>query len=819
MIPRPAIALLSAAALAYQVLLVRAFSISLWHHFAYMIISLALLGYGASGVALSLTRERLLVRPQAVFAGCAACFAVLAPAAYAISRAVPLNLLELPWDPWQALNLFVVYTTLAVPFFFAACGVGLALTAAPNGMGMVYSSDLVGAGLGALVAVAFLFAPSLDIGFRLVAAIAAAAAVSAGWRLVRPRVSATLLAAGLVVAMVWPAQWLVPKISPYKEMSLALNAPGARVIAQRSSPIGLLSVVESPIIPFRHAPGLSLKAQDEPPEQLAIFTDGSGLSAVNRFDGRLETIGFLDQTTAALPYHILKAPRVAILGSGGGSDVLLARLHGAQSVDAVEMNAQLVELIQGTLAGFAGNIYGAPPVTVHISEARQFMAATDRRYDLVQVTLLDSFGAAASGVYSLHESFVYTLEAFENYLRALTPDGVLAVTRWVRVPPRDSLKVLVTAIEALQRIGAASPGDHLAMVRGWNTVTIVIKRAPLTAGDIAGIRRFCQERDFDVVYTPGLSRIEDAPYNRIDGRPEVDSLLALLGPNRDRFIADYRFDISPARDDRPYFFHFLKWSTFTELMGLPQRSGFSMIEWGYPVLIATLAQALLGSLVLILLPVWAFGKRASHRAGDVGTRGRLGIVLYFCALGVGFMFIEIAFIQRLQLLLGHPVYAVAVALAGFLVFAGIGSAAVQSYLNRLGGRDGLALALAVGVIAAVAVAYLVLFPSMLEILASFALPLKIAVALLLIAPLAFFMGMPFPIGLSATSVRAPALVPWAWGINGCASVVAPIVATLVAIHFGFQRVVLVGLVAYGIAAVTLPRLAAMAKPLASPTED
>jgi hypothetical protein len=273
---------------------------------------------------------------------------------------------------------------------------------------------------------------------------------------------------------------------------------------------------------------------------------------------------------------------------------------------------------------------------------------------------------------------------------------------------------------------------------------------------------------------------------------------SLLGPDRDRFIESYRFDVRPATDDRPYFFHFLKTGTLIELLGDRSGGGFGLIDWGYPVLLATIAQALVLSVLLVLLPL--AGVRGS---GGLGWR-RTSLVVYFVALGFGFLFLEMSFIQRFQLFLGHPLYAVAVTLAGFLVFAGLGSGAAAWWTRRWGGPLP-AVAAAVALIAGFAAVTLFIQDLVFEAIAAAGRPLRIVAALAMVAPVATCMGLPFPIGLADVSRRAPSLVPWAWGVNGCASVLAAAMATLVALHAGFGAVVAAAVVLYGVSLAALAR--------------
>ena len=795
--PFVAVSILSAAAIAYEILLTRLFSIILWHHFAYLIISAALLGVGASGTFLAFARTPLAARFTIVFAICGVLFGATSIGGFALAQQVPFNPLELVWDVGQQLRLLQISLLLAVPFFAAATAIGLTLARFGGSIGTIYRADMVGAGLGALAVVLVLMVLPAAAGLRVIGALGLLAAVLAAWRIRGRGRSGLILAVAVAVPVVaWPGDWLQPRPSQFKGLSQALTVPGARLVEERSGPLGLLTVVESSEVPFRHAPGLSLAATVEPPPQLAVFTDADSLTAIARFDGDLAALGYLDQQSAALPYHLLDRPETLVLGAGGGADVLLALHHRAEAVDAVELNPQLVVLVRDRHADFAGGLYGRDDVRVHVAEARAFVEGSDRRWDLIQVALLDSFTAAASGLQALSESPLYTVEAMRAYRRHLAPGGILAITRWLRAPPRDSLKLIATAVAALQAEGVVEPGAHLAAIRSWNTVTVLIRNGPFGAEDLPRIRTFADRRAFDTVWYPGMTRDEANRRNRLAEPYLFDAAAALLDPAGPRRLDGYRFYIAPATDDRPYFFRFFKWSLLPDLLALRGQGGLTLLDSGYLILLASLAQAVVTSLVLILLPLmWL--RRSVRSSSDLPA---WRIAIYFLALGFAFLFVEIAFIQRLTLFLGHPLGAIAIVLAGFLVFAGLGSGLSARWSGPGSARP---LGIAIGAIIGVAVLYMLVLPSVLPWLSGLPIWAKAVLALAMIGPLAFPMGMPFPIGLEAVTRSAPALVPWAWAINGCASVIAASLASLLAMHIGFTAVIGVALVLYASAALVL----------------
>lgn len=763
------IVLLAAAALAYEILLTRLYAIIQWHHFAYMVISLALLGYGASGSFLALVGDRAKQRFSEFFAANAILFAVTVVASFLLAQQLPFNPLELAWNPRQLLYLAGQYLLLAIPFFCVANCFGLAFMAYREQIGRIYAADLCGAGLGALLITGLLFVLSPVMVLLVLGLLALLASALLHRRLYLVPVLAVIMIIFL------PSNWVELKLSEYKSLSQTLQTVGAERLATRSSPLGLFDVIGNERIPLRFAPGLSLAATDIPGDQLGLFNDGELAGAISRFEGALGQMRYLDYLTSALPYHLLAQPKVAVLGAGGGSGVLQALYHQAGAITAVELNPQLIELMQDDLADYTGNLYHHPRVNIHINEARGFMAASREKFDLIQIALLDTYSASTAGLYAAGESYLYTVEAFSEYLNRLQTDGLLSITRWQQLPPRASLKLFATAIQALERSGITNPGDHLALIRGWKTTTLLVKQAPLTTADITAIKQFCQQRSFDVAYYPAMSASEANRFNQHEQPYLYQGAQALLSPQRDEFIERYKFNLLPATDDRPFFYHFLKWSTLPELLRLHARSGLGQIEWGYLVLLAALLQALMASLILIVLPLLM--NKSTRASFSSGMRWR--VLAYFSLVGLAFLFLEIAFIQKFVLFLSHPLYAIVVVLCAFLVFAGLGSAWQAD--RRLKPLAVTAL------IAAMACCEVILMSVLIQYGLAWPIAIRILLTIALIAPLAFCMGMPFPMQLQRLN---PVQLPWAWAINGCASVSSAVLATILAIEIGFTALIL-----------------------------
>jgi spermidine synthase len=808
-----AIGLVSAAALAYQLLLMRWLAIAHWYPFAAMIISLALLGHGASGTWLSLWLRRhppawLAMRFQPAFAWCALLFAACAALALAIAARIPFNGLELVWNPRQLLWLSALYLVLALPFFFAASCFGLAFARHGERIPLLYGADLIGAGVGALAALGLAYLP-VERGLLLAALCGPCAAV-----LVVARRDLAVAAASTAIALlaILPGQVLAPRPNEFKGLSKALLLPQARVVAQRSGPYGWLAVLASPQVPLRHAPGMSLGYAGEPPAQLGLYTDGDALSVIVRAGERSSSSWFAAMTSA-LPYALRTPDSVLVLGAGGGMDVRQALALGARRVDAVELDPQRLRWVREDYARYAGGLYGDPRVRVFVAEPRAFVRATAARYDLIVLAGGDSFASSGAGAQAAAEQYALTVEALRDYRSRLTPRGMLVVTRWSKQPPRDELKLVATAVAALREAGVERPALHLAGIRNWDASTWLIARRPFPAGELAALVRFAESHGFDPVHVPGATPDPARRFHVLDPPYLFEGTQALLSPQAREYVRGYKFAIAPARDDRPYFGHYFRWRSLPELWRLREQGSAVLLDSGYLLLVAALLQAVPLALLLVLLPLrvlspdWAPpSATTAHAAPHPLSRGRAGA--YFLALGLAFLLIEIATLARLTLLVGHPLLAAGTGLTGFLLCAGAGSVHAQRWLSRRGANADAAIAerirWAVRAIAFGLLWQVLLFHAAHAYGAAWPVWTRALLGLAGIAPLAFAMGLPFALGLSRLANTAPAFVPWAWGLNGCASVVAAILAVLLAMAFGLHATLLIALALYALAGWVWP---------------
>ena len=818
-----ALLLVSASVLSYQVILVRAFSIGQWHHFAYMVISIALLGFGASGTTLAVlerkrasTATRLQASEVSWFAISATSFAIALPVSFWLMQRIPFDPFLIIWDWQQVFYLGGYYLALFVPFFAAATAIGLALTSESSKCPRLYAFNMAGSGTGALLALVLLSVAAVDWALVGVTGLAQGAAILAlfdgKFFIDRSARRPFALAGVAIMAILTLASVFRPpsvRLSQYKGLSYALHLPDAHVVAERSSPLGRVDVVASPAI--REAPGLSLIAPMDavPPRQLGLYIDAESAGAITAFDGDTSKLNYLDWMITAAPYFALQdAPRdlrVCVLGAGGGAGVLLALRHAAWQVDAVELDPNVPQLLRVEFRNFAGGLYSRPEVRLHRTEARAFVQAAHENWNVIDLSLVDSFAASAVGVGAVGENYLYTCEAFEAFLRHLRPGGVLAVTRWVHTPPRDELKLFATGVAALERLGL-NPTERLVLIRSWAAATLLVKKEAFTAQELFALRRWGEERLFDTSYFPGITADQHNRFNVLERDYYFEATSAFLAgdESREQFFRDYAFNLRPATDDRPYFFHFFRWRALPLMLRTFRQSWIPFSEWGYLILIATLAQATLLGMLLIVSPLLLLPRHITPNDSPIarslaGRAVRLQVLFYFLALGLGYLFVEMALIQRLVFFLANPGYAVAVVLAGLLFVSGWGSAWAGRQLRK--GTSAMRLACSAALIVALAgTVYAFGLHALLTSLLSWPLPARMVLAFSVMLPLAA-MGMPFPVGLRRLGQSHAELLPWAWAINGCASVLAGPLATLFALRAGLPAVLLAASGCYMVAAL------------------
>jgi hypothetical protein len=781
------------ATLILEISLTRILSVALWYHFAFMVVSLALLGYGASGALLMLF-PRLQQRDAGrTLSFSASLFSFFSFISYLIANQIPFDPARFAWDSQQWAYLLLYYLTLSLPFFFSGLTIAVALTRFAREAGRLYFSDLVGAGLGCGL-VLLLFAPCGGAGVVLFSsALGVFSALSFSVKKQRWFRAGQFLWLAFLALVFWirPAPVEI-RISPYKSLPSALRYPGARLIDTRENSFSRIDIIESPAVRF--APGLSLKYLKPLPRQIGISVDGAGLSAITYYDGKRESLEFTSYLPSALPYYLSKVGRVLVIEPRGGMDILVALYQQAGTIEGVELNPLIRDTMVRDYRQFSGNLYQREGVEVKIGEARSYLSQTLTEYDLIQLSLFDVLGASSTGLQGLNEDYRFTEEAIGSYFNHIKEGGFLSISTYLLPPPRGELRMVSSIISALEKKRERDPGESLVVIRSWGVMSLLLKRGEISGEDVSRIKDFCSERGFDLVYYPGIDPEEVNRFNRFNQPIYYELITRLIDrDDRETLFQEYPFDITAVSDDRPFFFHFFKLGKLVEVYRGAGEKWQIFFEGGYLVPLVFL-QALIASLILIFLPVLLSRRRAETSSPPPavlsGKKGRL--LSYFFFIGLGFMFIEISLIQKFILYLGHPVYAISMVLATLLIFSAVGSYLSGRWIKDRGTR----LMWIIFFLSANIIFYSFALPGLFNATLGMHLISRQFITVLLLFPLGLLMGVPFPTGIRIAERLSSDIIPWAWCINGCSSVLSSILAVMVALIAGFKSVLLTAALMY-----------------------
>ena len=782
------VAALSAGVLLLELTLTRVYSVTQGYHFAFLAVSLGLLGFGTSGTLLFLAPRLWSGGGRLLLASSAGLFSLTAVGSYWALDVVPFDAYLLVVEPSMFGYLALYYLVPAVPFLFAGLALGGVLSMTPGKTSGLYGASLAGSGIGALLALGGPAAYGPGYALAAVSALGATAllAFSAGAPVARlawaGAASAGLVAAGLVLPQV-----VVPEMSQYKTLPRVLDQVGSTLEWTGWNAFSRVDFVRADAL--HQAPGLSFAFSGTLPRQSAVTTDGDNLTSLTASSPA--EAGFTAYLPGAVAYGLVESPRVLVIEPGGGLDVLTALHHDAMEVVAVVGNPLEAELLRGRAAEAAGRVFDAPQVTVVQTNPRTYLARHDDRFDAVVLSLRDAFRPITAGAYSLSENYLYTTEAFRDYVEHLVPGGVLVVTRWAQLPPSEEMRAAAALIEAMEEGRGTAAADSLAAVRTLQTLTLVAKNGAFSADEMRRIREFSESRRVDLAYLPDLRDDEANRFFVLEEASYRDGLTRLLdGERRGDYYESRQFDVRPTSDDRPFFFHLFRWRQTPDVVS---RLG---ADWqpfggaGYLVVVAFLAVAVASSAVLVLVPLLLRRPAAADGAPKEGPAWRP--LVYFVCLGLAFLWVELPLMQRFILVLDHPTYSFGLVLFTLLVFSGAGSLLTR----RLGGLRRWT----VPALGCAAIAYAAGVGTAVEAILELPFAVRVLLAVLLVAPLGVLMGMPFPVGIEALRRTRPDLVPWAWGANGYASVVGSIMATLLALSWGFSWAIAAGGAAYFVAA-------------------
>jgi hypothetical protein len=750
------VALTTAATLILELALTRIFSVVFYYHFAFLAVSIALFGLGAGGVLsyYAAARGIALYRRLGALSAANAVLVVLT-----LASVLSLGSEHAPWE------LAVLYFGTALPFIGAGIVLSSAIAETIERVDRVYFWDLAGAAAGCLLLI-----PFLNIVGGPGAVVCAAvlyASSSAVWfwlaKSVRMRSAGVALALALVALVIYNQRAHLLDLRSAKGQSL-----GQEIFVQWNS--------------FSR---ISIRG-GQPHQPHTVVIDADATTDIPRFDlNRLspEQMRELSTHGPAFPYLVRPGAKALVLGAGGGWDVARAISSGSRDVTAVEINPIIADTImRGRFLGVSHGLYRRPEVRVHVEDGRSFVRRSTEQYQVLQATLVDTWASTAAGAFALSENNLYTVEAFHDYLTHLTPDGFLAFTRWGFEPPRESLRLLSLARTALTQLGEPEAWRHVAVVRedkqrlqGWGaTDTVLISRKPFPAEDLRRIREAAAQGGFEVIYLPGEPT--DSAFAR---------LLRTASP--EDFFRSYRYNVAPVTDDQPFFFYTVQPRDLFDLFLNRKGSAADVkINLALPTLFSVFSVSIAATLITLLLPPLVLKSRLPSGPGT--SR----FLLYFVCLGAGYVLVQMSMIQKLVLLLGHPTYALTVVIFSMLVASGAGS----YFSRRLAGPDGEKLPgiLVTTFVLLTALAFAA--PFLIDAAARLPLVARLGVAVLLISPPAFFMGMPFPTGLSVLERWHPTAVRWAWSLNAAASVLGSAAAIFSAIYLGLRSTTLAGAALY-----------------------
>jgi spermidine synthase len=783
-----------------QVLVHRIVSVKLVNNFAFLVISLTMLGFAFSGVVLSRWREPLLARRDDVILLSAALFPVALVAASMVFCRMP------PGSQWagtrgEFLVLFARLVPLAlvyaIPFAFCGLILGLLLSAPELPTRTVYFWDLAGSALGAFAVIPAI----MWIGVERSMLAAAALLVAACLACTRPRARSTRVAAVAslaAVALSAAASDRVFRMShPQGSMLAAADDPGSGVVLEHVAwdPVARIEVSRIPP-PDPATVAWPFLVGDDPlflaRFERVLTQNNNAFTYALHYDGRPEMLRGIERTlySAAYQARTVDAPRVLVIGVGGGFDLLAALHHGASRVTGVEVNAATVRILTRTYQDYFRHWVTDPRVRLVAAEGRNFLAASREEYDLIQLSGVDSVSGIPGAAHVFSENYVYTAEAFDLYLARLSAHGVLSFMRQEWRPPREMLRVLLTTVEALRRAGVSHPADHVVMLSARSDLftTLLAKRTPFTPEEIERVETWAATNpSFYVSAAPG----------RNDGRRNLYQVyLALSDPAREAaFQALYPFDVRPVRDDRPFFFKHSTWGHLFPADAIVAAS-VPALEYG---LILLLAVTGLAALACVYLPLRHLSGGGSPAPGT----GRYGA--FFAAIGVGYMAIEIALVQKYGLLLGHPNLSLSVVLAALLLATGVGALASVGVARMPGGLRTVGYTLA----ALILLQYALVFPHLAALMGR-PLALRVALVIVLILPVGACLGAYFPAGLQRLKGEHASFAPWAWGINGIFSVIAPILAVALATTWGANALLIAAIPIYLAAGFVVPAAGAVA---------
>jgi hypothetical protein len=783
--------LVTLATLMYEVLLTRIFSVTMWYHFAFVAISVAMFGLSVGAILVYVfpryfTPERTK-QHMALFAQ----FFALASITSFLAHAMVPFLVQRSFK--GVASIVFTYAVIAIPFVLSGVCVCLALTRFPQHIGKIYAADLTGAALGCVLLLYVISATDAAGAVFAVAVLASLGAAFFGSETQSVRLRSSwkdtvffLILLCIQTGSVWAGHplfhllWYKGEMEPTPLYEKWNSFSRIRVFGDGNTP-------SEPFgwgLSEKYPPGHDVR-------QLQLDIDSNALTVMTHFDGNFAPLDYLQYDVTNSVYQIRRDGSVLIIGAGGGRDVLSALSFGQKSVLAVELNPNILKMLNGRYGDFTGHLDRIHGVRFVNDEARSYVARSKQHFDVIEMSMIDTWAATAAGAFVLAEHSLYTQNAWRSFLEHLTPSGVLSVSRWsFQGEPSELYRVTALAGASLRDVGVADVHGHIIIIRrnGPRTINgvplgianILVSKQPFSAADLDQLESYSRRMGFEILYGPRGST------NSI-----FDSLA--MGEPAPPTLTDIPLNLDPPTDDRPFFFFTLRLADLLD----PHLWASKMTSLNLDamfVLGILFVTVLVLTVLCIFLPLFIAGDRSA-------LQGALPHLTFFAAIGAGFILIELSQMQRLMIFLGHPSYALSVVLFVLLISSGLGSFFTERIMRGMSADQPVVAPLFVLLAVLAAFGFLTL-PAMAHF-ASATTPVRIFISGVILFPLGFFMGMPFPVGMRLASRQSPALTPWLWGVNGAMSVCASVVSTLIAIGAGISAAYWTGVFCYVAAAMAL----------------
>ena len=775
------------AILMFENLLTRIFSVTMWYHFAFMAVSIALFGMTVGAVIVYLLPQRFTeerIGNQLVTT--ALWFSVTIVISFLIHINLPMGNSET-----TLISLLFTYVLISIPFVFAGINTCLMLTKFPGEIGRLYAADLSGAALGCIAFILVLRITDGPTAIFVVALIASLAALFYAISFGNEKFKRITLMASLALLVFVSVQTvLVNNQRSLVRLKWVKGSLEQELLHEKWNSYSRIRVWGDPDAsrsPFSWGISSTYPAERKT-NYLSMDIDSVAATVVSAFDGDLEEVDYLKYDVTNVAHYLRPQAEVLVVGTGGGRDILAALAFEQAAVTGIEINENIIAVVTEEYNDFSGNQHQVPGVTFVNDEARSYITRSEAVYDIIQVSLIDTWAATASGAFVLTENSLYTLEAWETFFEHLTPAGVLSFSRWYfQDLPGEMYRLTALASTALAQQGVANPREHIVIVRHIAEIdgedvpngigTLLVSKAPFSAADLRIIEAVADELLFDLILTPDDAL--DANFAQIASGTETEA-----------FIAAFPLNIAPPTDDNPFFFQMLRLQNILDLQSFYQGSNNFNVTAVY-ILGSLLLIVSFLALSFIIVPLLLTRKKLAASK----PRNALPLSLFFACIGVGFMMIEISQLQRLTVFLGHPTYSLSVVLFSLLLSSGIGSYLTQGIRTNVRRAAGVRLLVLLGVIGL----FGLITPTVIRTFAGAITPVRIIMAVLILFPMGLFMGMAFPLGMKIAARQAPSMTPWFWGINGAMSVFASVFTVVISVGAGIATSFWTGLVCYVVA--------------------